>query len=235
MPTMLNPRKPDAEDPIINIEAAAGFVRRLTHDVRNTLNALDLQLLLLESGDPVVKQGIDEARQMITVEARRLARVSSQFQVPEAQWVEYPVDELFQDLLPRMQKRFAKCMLRVAWPESVLGDLVKIDFELFAELFSELLLNALDHGACEGKVKVEIVRQAEAVMVLLTESLAQPKGDPADWGVVPFHPTAQGGYGLGLFYGRRLAQAMELELDFHYQAENALLTTALALPIVGAR
>jgi len=224
----------EAGKPAIDLDSAAGFVRRLTHDVRNTLNALDLQLLLLESEDPSVKKAVAESRQMILSEARRLARISLQFQVPQPQWIEYSASDLFEDLQPRMLKKLGKSMMRVEWPTAVPHDEVRIDFEMVETLLGELLMNALLHGDAKVPVRVEAFSHDHAVMISIYEKLPELKSDPAGWGTKPFHSGSTGGYGLGLFCARRYADMLGIPVDFHFEAENGLLTTSLALPIVVA-
>ena len=203
--------------------------------MRNTLNALDLQLLLLESSDPEVQRQIVESRQLIAAEARRLARLSQQFQKPNPQWIEYSMADLMQDVMPRMQKRLGTSMARVEWVESAPDTFVRIDFEMFSELLGELLVNAIEHGHEQGSIRVSASLEDEMAVLHIMETMSTPESDPSEWGKAPFYARPNGGYGVGLYYSRQLAQAMDMHLDFHFQPENALLTTSLALPIVGAR
>jgi len=228
---MIESRKTESDNTMVETTAVAGFIRRLTHDVRNTLNALDLQLLLLESEDPEVQRQLAEARQIIGQEARRLSRLSLQFQTSQPQWIQYTAEEMMQDLMPRMQKRLARKMGRVDWPEEAPKIPVRIDFEMVSEILGELVENALHHGEEEGRVSVTVSEHEGTVAVHVSERTAPPVSGPHEWGATPFQSGRGGGYGLGLFHARRLAQQMELALDFQYHPADSMMVATLSLPV----
>ncbi|MGC3990490.1 MAG: hypothetical protein QM796_12575 [Chthoniobacteraceae bacterium] len=228
---MTEGRKTESDNPLVETSSVAGFIRRLTHDVRNTLNALDLQLLLLESEDPEVQRQLAEARQMIGQEARRLSRLSLQFQTSQPQWIQYTAEELMQDLLPRLQKRLARKMSRVNWPEAAPKLVVRIDFEMVSEILVELIENALNHGEEEGPVSVQFSEHEGGVSIRVTDKAPKPASAPGEWGTAPFLAGRNGGYGLGLFHARQLAQKMDLALDFQYQPVDSTVVATLSLPV----
>jgi len=71
-------------------EELAGVTRELFHDIRNQLNAADLQLVLaaeLAAERPEAKQEIERGRQNLTELGRTLARLRRHLALPELQEV----------------------------------------------------------------------------------------------------------------------------------------------------
>src|ERR1700743_2983004 len=84
----------------------AGFVRQLTHDVRNTLNSLDLQaaFLLEVVSDPEALEELRRLRGLLQVSARQLQAVSGNFWSSSPNLIEYSAPILVEDFQARLLK-----------------------------------------------------------------------------------------------------------------------------------
>ena len=220
--------------PSISVEQAAAFLRRLAHDSRNALNAIDLQLILVEGESDAVKDQIAEARQTVSEEARRLGDLSNQFHTSAPQWIAYPGSAILEDIRPRLQKRLGAAMGRIVWPKEVDDVDLQIDFELLAGVLVELAGNALRFADANGTVTMTATREENVMAIAFIQPRKAIHGDPKDWGRTPFSAEPRAGYGLGLFAARRMAEAMGMTISFSHDPQNALLTTRLEIPIIAA-
>jgi signal transduction histidine kinase len=221
--------------PPVPWERVERFVSQLIHDVRNGLNALELQLTLLGevSPDPEVAAEVKALRGTLLDVTRQLQAVKSFTGPVSPHLLRYPAADFFEDLRDRFGRLHPDADGRVAWKIVVGGDIaLAIDPELSLSALLELLANALHFGGERAAIGfLAEARPDGGVTVTLRESLDTPPAiAPEDWGLTPLLTTRRNAYGLGLFRVRRIVAAQGGSLDVEYSAGNRVLATAITLP-----
>src|SRR5688500_12683331 len=95
------------------------FARQLVHDVRNALNALDLQLSAVQDeasgANKQVMDDVADARRIVKDEARRLMRLSTQLRGPSPEKANFSLSSLMKDLQSRVERLLGKKAKAIDW------------------------------------------------------------------------------------------------------------------------
>ena len=216
------------------------FVGQLTHDIRNGLNALELQLTFLGeiSTDPEALDEIKRLRGTLGNVTKHLQSLRSSLGTTTPYPLEYPAGDFFDDLRERFAKLFPASDGKVVWEIAVGPEaLVCIDPELTLGALVELLSNALHFTPnASPSVRALVSATNERATFLLQElQPAEPEIPPDDWGRTPLLTTRRGAYGLGLFRVRRCLETQGGTFEVEYSAGQNTLTTTVTLPLVSAQ
>lgn len=211
------------------------FVGQVSHDLRNGLNACELQLAFLAeiSADPEAAEEIKQLRQTLAGLTKQLQAIRLATAGAKANLLPYPVADLFEDLRERFERLQPDHAAKIRWSVAVDPACeVLIDPELIITACLELLGNALQFGDKQVPVLCAVTKQVSSVICTFQETLADaPETDPATWGCSPLVSARRGAYGLGLFRVRRILQAQNSRLDFHHASEARTLTATVTLPV----
>ncbi len=225
---------PPASDVQVPMEQVGTFVRQLTHDIRNGLNAIDLQAAyaLELSGQSEAADEIKRMRAQIQQSARSLQSLSAHFWAAEPSIIPYSAAIFVEDLRQRLGKQNPEMESRVVWEVKLTDETIGIDIEMIFAAMAEIFRNALHFGDRDSPVSARISAEEGSLSIEVAESKAAMESDPSDWGVAPFRSTRRGGYGLGLFRVRQILAAHNGSITFYYDSGCALLTTRVRLPLV---
>ena len=210
------------------------FVGQLTHDVRNGLNALELQLTFLGeiSTDPEAAEEVKLIRKTLVDVTRQLGAVRIATAVPPLNKLDYPAADFFEDLQERFERLETAGKARVQWHVSVGTAALSVDPETTMSAFLELLANALRFGGEGSAVTFTGTVDAGAAVVTLRETPSPPPAIPPQaWGRSPLLSTRRGAYGLGLFRVRRILESQGGSYRVEYTAPDQTLTTRVTLPL----
>ena len=213
-------------EPDISWTRLAAFMRQHTHDVRNGLNALDLETALLQEivVDEEGRTSVERLRRQVRGIAEQLRGLSALFQEPTPYCAPLAARELFliwQEQHESMPERPA-----VEWIGDAGDARVKVDAGMMADVFRELLTNARSFR--DGEPAIASVRRRGSEVEY---ELREPKLKPIDfssWDHRLFQTTKRGGYGLGLWTVQRQAEANGATLT--RRNEDGALVTCIALP-----
>ena len=202
----------------------AGFVRQHTHDVRNGLNSLDLETALLNElvTEGEAKASVGRIQKQLRSLAVQLRSLSGRFQDPHP--VAAPIAARVLLQIWREKHVALQDVLEVQWVDELGNERVRVDVEMMATVFRELLTNATDFST-GGPVTVT-ARTTNGEVVF---ELKEPKKEAVDtsgWGQ-PLSTTRRGGYGLGLWTARRMMQANGATLRQRHVPEDGCLTTQI--------
>lgn len=216
--------------PEITWPRVAGFVRQLTHDVRNHLNGLDLETALLNElvTDGEAKESVDRLRRLIRQTASELRSLSGKFAQPSFAVGEVAAKELF--LIWQDQVNGLNPAPNIKWSEAVGSARVKTDIDVLARAFRELMSNAASFGTGDP-----IIAEAEVASGQLVFKLTEPAKlplDPSSWGKTPLVSTRRGGYGLGLWEADRNISECGGKVERRFDSAKKTLTTTLRFPTV---
>ena len=210
-------------------ERIAGFVRQLTHELRNGLNSLDLEAALMQelATDDEAHACAARTRQQVRKLADQLRSLSALLQKPQPYTMNMPSRELFSNW--RQQHEGLSCAPEVQWVEELGDEKISADEAMMTTVFRELLSNAA--AFLEGRpLTITARRDKDAV----TFEFREPKTaelDPVDWDRA-FFTARRGHYGLGLWSVRRLVEANGGKITRRFLEKESALVTSLSLPIV---
>src|SRR5271166_5005859 len=107
----------------IPLPRIVNFVRQVTHDVRNGLNAIDLQAAFLSeiAGGGEVGDELAKLRRMISHVTRDMQELSGRFGELRPVLMMYPVQEFLQGLKQAVEEEFDNQAKRIVWEVKV-GD-----------------------------------------------------------------------------------------------------------------
>lgn len=211
----------------------AGFVRQLTHDVRNTLNSLDLQAayLLEVVTDAEAVEELRRMRGLIQVSARQLQAVSGNFWSNTPSLVDYSAPILVEDFQARLLKSHPERAARIIWNVRLGEESVAVDIEMLFGALLRIFENTFTFSEETSKVRADVYSEQGQLFFELRQPLASVASDPATWGIEPFVSSRRGAYGLGLFRARALLSLMHGELAYSHDAGLGELLTRVTLPL----
>jgi len=215
------------------------FASMVNHELRNALNAVSTAASLLEMRADSEKIATPVER--IALSAARMERMLSQLVdftrieldgalvlIREPFELAEVVDELVSELPEEQRDR-----VLVEQAEDTDG---RWDRDRIVRVLSTLLTNALEHGARDGKVRLEIRpgEEGSEQMIVSVENHGEIAGDVLQRLFVPKRPVARighapSGLGLGLYVAQHVALAHGGQLDV--QSESGRTRVTLRLPV----
>ena len=209
------------------------FVRQLSHDLRNQLNAAELQSAFLKeiAEDGEVKDEIQRLRGMLSEAAVSLQRLTTSLAPAKLTDMPYEATAFLEDLRQKVAAQFADKNTEIEWDLTGTRGTVNIDPQILQQAMIELVGNAFQHGRGEGPIRISATANGE-----LTVKISEPKTEFSDsteyWGREPFRRVKHGHYGLGLLRARRIIEAHGGRLDARHDPTAAALITTVVLPLV---
>lgn len=222
----------------VSWERVERFVGQVAHDLRNGLNACELQLTFLAeiSSDPEAVDEVKRLRGTVSDMTKQLQNLRTATGNVTAHVMDYPAADLFEDLRERFEKLHPDQKARVQWKATVGPETTAVvDPEITMNAGLELLRNALHFAPKEGEVACSLEAVGDRVVLGVEQPLEEPPSLPPEtWGATPLQSTRRGAYGLGLFRARRGIEAQAGTLRFQYAPERQTVSAQIALPLSGA-
>jgi K+-sensing histidine kinase KdpD len=209
------------------------FIRQLAHDLRNHLNAAELQsaYLLEIAENNELRDEIKRLRGMISQVGSNLQGLTTALSQPRLTEMPYEAKDLIEDLQQKISTDFPDANEQVKWEIDVGETTLNVDPQLLLPAFAELFANAFRHERAEGSISV--TARTENGRFIFT--LSEPKKDfsraTENWGREPFRSLGQGHYGLGLHRTRAIIEAHGGEFAASHDAGSSSLVTTVALPL----
>ena len=219
--------------PSIPMPRLVNFVRQVTHDVRNGLNAIDLQaaFALELAGEGEVGEELVKLRRMVTHVTDDMQKLSQRFGELRPVLMEYPVPEFLQGLKEAVEEEFDNQAKRIVWEVKVGDEEMEMDYTLLMGVLMELTRNAIFFREGDQAIHFKALNEGENVVFEIRQSRTKPVTGEEDWGREPLLSGRRGGYGLGLFYVRRVLDTLGGKLEPVYDAKSAELRVRLILPM----
>jgi K+-sensing histidine kinase KdpD len=213
------------------------FIRQLSHDLRNHLNAIELQsayISELEREDEL-RSEIKRLREMISGLTTALQSLSKAVSGVKPSLIPYRAADLAEDLRKKIDHDFSGESAVINWDIQVGDAMLNVDPQLLQEALVELFANAFRHNHDQGAL-VAIARLDKHQLLF---TLQEPKSGfdlPTEsWAREPLRNVSQGHYSLGLNRVRAIVEAHGGEIYAHYNPNVSALTTTLVLPASGER
>ena len=214
---------------------ATRFIQQLTHDLRNDLNAIELQSAYIEElgKSEEVKNEIKRLREMISRLASTLQWLSRAVGTVRPNVIPYPASDFMEDLRGKIDHDFPEESKEISW-EIQLGDaMLNVDPQFFEEAFTEIFANAFRHDRGNGPLVARAKIDDRKFLFTLCEPKARFDLPTQNWGREPLRKMSQRHYGLGLNRVRGIVEAHGGELNAQYDPKVSALTTTIRLPLSG--
>ena len=232
--------EPPSEDRADSVNVAwsdvVRFIRQLTHDLRNHLNAIELQSAYISELDREneLKSEIKRLRVMISGMTSTLQSLSRAVSVVKPNLISYPAADFVEDLRKKITRDFSGENAEITWDVQLGDATLNVDPQLLQETFMELFANAFRHNRGKGVLVATAKVDKNQFLFTLEEPKARFDLPTDNWGREPLRKISQGHYGLGLNRVRAIVEAHGGELYAQHNPNVQALTTTLVLPASGA-
>ena len=214
---------------------AIRFIAQLSHDLRNDLNAIELQSTYIEElgKSEEVRNEIKRLREMISRLASTLQRLSRAVGEVKPNLIPYSASDFMQDLRGKIDRDFPEESKEISW-EIQLGDaMLNVDPQFFEEAFTVIFANAFRHDRGKGPLVASAKIDDKGFLFSLHESKARFDLPTQNWGREPLRKMSQRHYGLGLNRVRAIVEAHGGDLNAQYDPKVSALITTFRLPLSG--
>src|SRR6478735_3625792 len=193
----------------VSMPEVVKFVRQLAHDLRNHLNAAELQsayLLEIAENDEL-RDEIKRLRGMVAQVGANLQELTAALSQPRLTEMPYPARDFVEDLQQKLAADYAEESATVKWDVALGTETLNIDPQLLLPGLLELFANAFRHGRGEGPINAVVRIKKDRFVFTLTEPKKNFQRSTERWGREPLRSLGQGHYGLGLHRTRAIIEA----------------------------
>ena len=223
-------------EPIISWPEVVKFIGQFNHDIRNHLNAIELQAAFLGEiiGDDEARGEVQRLREMTANMGADLQRLSGKLSKINPSTMTYQASELMEDLQSRIAGAHPESASAIEWKSSLGNEALEIDPHLVIEALAELFANAIAHERGEGSLVFEAAAKNSSIIFTLREPKTKALAVDETWGARPFASVRHGRYSLGLFRARAIIAAHAGSLRAEFDPAASLLVTTVTLPQASA-
>lgn len=209
------------------------FIRQLSHDLRNHLNAAELQSAFLKeiAEDAEVKSEIQRLRGMLSELGSTLQKLTTNLAPPKLTEMPYGAPVFLEDFQQKVQSDFAEDARAFEWDVRVKSGMLNIDPQLLQQALVELLSNSLRHDRGEGNIALSAATADGKLTLTIREPKKSFDGTTENWGREPFKNVKHGHYGVGLHRARGIIEAHGGELRASHDSAAGALVTTVTLPV----
>ena len=208
------------------------FVQQLSHDLRNHLNAIELQSVYISEldGGAELKGEITRLREMISGLTAVLQKLTGLGEV-KPNLISYRASDFVEDLRKTIAHEFPKESAEITWDIQTGGAMLNVDPQLLQQAFSEVFANAFQHDRGKGALIATARIDGKRFVFTLREPKARFESSTENWGREPFRRITRGHYGLGLNRVRVIMEGHGGEMRAEYDPKGSTLLTTLTLPL----
>ena len=233
---MSSSKQPPGESPSVPWPDMVKFVRQVSHDIRNNLNAVELQSAYLaelaEEGE--MKNEVQRLREMISQIGISLQRLTAGLSQANPNLIPYPAADFVEDLKQKLAKEYPDNAAKVTWEVQLKDATLQVDPQLVQQAFLEIFSNAFQHERNIKSITAKAYIDSNRFVFELREPKARFELSTENWGREPLRNVSQGHYGLGLNRARSIAEAHGGDFRAEYDRKTSALITTLRLPIFPA-
>ena len=221
------------DGPAVSWPDMVKFVRQLGHDIRNNLNAVELQSAYLAelATDDEMKNEVRHLREMVSAVGTGLQRVTAELSQVKPTPISYKAADFVEDLQQKVAKELPDHANKITWDVQVKDATLQIDPQLAQQAFIELFTNAFQHERNVKSIAATAKIDNDQFVFKLQEPKAQFASSTQDWGREPLRNVSQGHYGLGLNRVRSIAEAHGGSFRAEYDRKTSMLTSTVTFPI----
>jgi K+-sensing histidine kinase KdpD len=208
------------------------FIRQLSHDLRNDLNAIELQSTYISelTQDQELQNEIKRLREAVSGLNSTLQKLSRAVGEVTTNIIPYQAAEFLEDMRAEIGRDFPNEGDQITWEVQVDG-MLNVDPQLLREVFAELFSNAFRHDRGNGPLLASARIENDCFLFSLHEPKADFDSATQNWGREPFRNISQRHYGLGLNRARSILEAHGGELQVRHDAKASALVSTITLPV----
>jgi signal transduction histidine kinase len=209
------------------------FIRQLSHDLRNDLNAIELQSAYISelTQDQELTSEIKRLRDVVSGLNSTLQRLSGAVGEITPNMISYRAPELLADMRTEIERKFSNKSDEINWNLQVEDVVLCVDPQLLQEMFVELFANAFQHERGNGALLASARIDNDRLLFTLREPKPAFDSTTQNWGRQPLRRISQRHYGLGLNRVRGIVEAHGGELQAEYDPKASMLVSTVALPV----
>lgn len=210
------------------------FIRQLSHDLRNHLNAAELQSAYLGeiSTDPEIKAEIKRLRTMVSETGAALQKLSGTLGTVKLTTIPYGAADFVEDLRQKLGMVMPEYAADIAWTTELPTDTqLEVDPQLLQAALAEIFANAFRHSRGVGPIAASAAIDGAQFCLTIREPKTTFEASTTAWGSEPLRTIKQGHYGLGLHRARTIFEAHEGEFGAAFDPTSAALVTTIRLPV----
>jgi len=209
------------------------FVRQLSHDLRNHLNAVELQAAYIGelAGDGELKEEIKRLRATIGRFGAILQKLSADLGQIKPSFMPYRAADFIEDLRQKFTHDFPNESAVVNWHVQPGDATLNVDPQLLQQALLELFANAFQHERGQGPLAATAKIDNDRFVFTVREPKARFELATENWGREPLQKISQGHYGLGLNRVRAIVEAHGGKLRAHYDPTESVLLTTITIPL----
>ncbi len=221
------------KSPLVPMEDVARFIRQLSHDLRNHLNAAELQAAFLGevAADAETKDEVKRLRAMLGHFGDNLQQVTAALADIKLIAMPYGAADFMEDLQQKLTAERPEESAAIEWKVNVGAATLQIDPQILQPAFLELFANAFTHTRGSGPLQASMEADGNHATFVLEEPKSDFAGTTEAWGQRPFTSIKHGHYGLGLPRVFRIIEAHGGEIRAEYDAARSVLRTTVVLPL----
>jgi len=217
----------------VSMAQVTRFIRQLAHDLRNHLNAAELQSAYLceIAENDETRDELKRLRGMIAQVGINLQSLTAALSPPRLTQMPYAAKDLIEDLQEKLAATHATESAQVKW-NGAAGDVtLNIDPQLLLPALTEIFTNAFRHERAEGPISAQARTENRDFVLTVSEPKKSFQGSTENWGREPLQSLGQGHYGLGLHRTRAIIEAHGGKLTARHDKESGSLITTITLPL----
>jgi len=211
------------------------FIRQLSHDLRNHLNAIELQSAYISEleQEGELRTEMKRLHDMVARLTSTLQSLSKAVGDVKPNLIPYRSADLVEDLRKKIDHDFSGERAAISWNIQVGDATLNVDPQLLQEALTELFANAFRHNRDKNTLVVNAKMDKNRLLFTLQEPKTRFDLPTESWAREPLRKVSQGHYGLGLNRVRAIVEAHGGEIYAQYDANASALTTTLVLPVSG--
>jgi K+-sensing histidine kinase KdpD len=209
------------------------FIRQLSHDLRNHLNAIELQSAYISEleGDANLKGEANRLRELISRLTSTLQQLSTVSGEVKPNLISYRASDFVEDLRKKIAQEFPNESPKINWNVQPSDAVLNIDPQLLQEAIMELFANAFRHDRGKGALAAQAKIDNNRFLFTLREPKIRFELSTENWGREPLRKVSHRHYGLGLNRVRAILETHGGEMHAKYEPKASALVTALVLPL----
>ncbi len=212
------------------------FIRQISHDLRNHLNVMELQIAYLAEleTDAEAQTEIKHLREATFAMNALLEKLTTSLGQIQLQTIPYKASDFLDDLQSKIKTDFPRECEGVEWNWNLQDEMLQIDPYQLQQAMSELFANAFQHERADGPVSVNAEAKGGRLILALDEPKTSFALSTENWAREPLHHGKQRHYGLGLHRARVILEAHGGNLEARHEGSSLITTIALPLLAAGA-
>lgn len=229
----MSSEKPRSDSPHVPWPDVVKFIRQVGHDIRNNLNAVELQSAYLAelAEGAELKDEVKRLREMISEIGGSLQRLSASLGQTSPNVVLYSALDFVEDIKQKLSKDLPDAAPKVSWDLELGNQKLQIDPIMAQQAVLELFANAFHHEKNVQEIKAKAYVDGGDFVFELREPKAKFELSTENWGREPLRRLSHGHYGLGLNRVRLVMEGHGGSFTADYDRASSTLVSKITLPI----